>query len=346
MVVAWHWVFTIIIWEADGPHASNPIGFTQGLWIATWAFQVMPVFFYVGGYGHLRSWQKAQETGMSIWVLVGSRLRRLAIPAFGLIGVWIIVGIVTTAVWDVKWFWQAIKLVISPLWFMGVYLVLVALLPVALWLHRRFDSAVIVVLAGLAGIVDIVRFRYNEPWFGLFNMVLVWGLCHQLGFFYERIANSRRAVNWTLLLGGMFGLAGFVGSGIYPGSMVGVPGELSNMAPPTLCIVALVFFQAGLIEVIRPWVESRLGRPRWARVSDVINRFSLPLFLFHSTGMALSRGISYVIQGRDSEATEPTLVWWLARPLAFVLPLLCTMPVIYLFGRYGARRSHTKHAAT
>jgi hypothetical protein len=45
-------VFTIIVWEDDGPHASNPIGFTTGLWVLTWAFQVMPLFFYVGGYGH------------------------------------------------------------------------------------------------------------------------------------------------------------------------------------------------------------------------------------------------------------------------------------------------------
>ncbi|HRE00934.1 MAG TPA: hypothetical protein PLV68_06515, partial [Ilumatobacteraceae bacterium] len=27
VVVAWHWVFTIIIWRDDGPHATNPIGF-------------------------------------------------------------------------------------------------------------------------------------------------------------------------------------------------------------------------------------------------------------------------------------------------------------------------------
>jgi hypothetical protein len=30
VVVAWHWVFTIIVWRPDGPHATNPIGFTRG----------------------------------------------------------------------------------------------------------------------------------------------------------------------------------------------------------------------------------------------------------------------------------------------------------------------------
>jgi hypothetical protein len=70
--------------------------------------------------------------------------------------------------------------------------------------------------------------------------------------FYQRIVAARRTVDWTLLLGGLFGLAGLVGSGLYPGSMVGVPGERSNTAPPTLCIVALLVFQAGLAEILPP----------------------------------------------------------------------------------------------
>ena len=63
VVVAWHWVFTIIIWKPDGPHASNPIGFTNGLFIATWLFQVMPLFFFVGGYAHTEAWEAAEEKG-------------------------------------------------------------------------------------------------------------------------------------------------------------------------------------------------------------------------------------------------------------------------------------------
>ncbi|MGI8794510.1 MAG: acyltransferase family protein, partial [Acidimicrobiales bacterium] len=58
VVVIWHWVFTIIRWEADGPHATNPIGTTRGLWLATWFLQVMPVFFAVGGAVHARALQK------------------------------------------------------------------------------------------------------------------------------------------------------------------------------------------------------------------------------------------------------------------------------------------------
>lgn len=337
MVVAWHWVFTIIIWRDDGPHASNPLGFTKGLWIFTWTLQVMPMFFYVGGYGHLRSWEKAQAEGRSIWELVGARAKRLAIPALALLGVWIAIGIVLSVTLGGPWVWRAVTLVVSPLWFMAVYLMLVLLLPIALWLHERFDTAAIVVMAGIAGLIDVARFEYGWDWLGIFNMVVIWGLCHQLGFFYERVVAGRRSADWTLLLGGAFGLAALVGSGLYPGSMVGVPGQRSNMAPPTMCIVALLFLQAGIVEIIRPALTRRLARPGWAAVNDVINRFSLPLFLFHTTGMALSRAIGYAIDGDNYESTRPTLGWWIGRPFAVIGPLLCTLPVIYLFGRKWAK---------
>ena len=42
--------------------------------------------------------------------------------------------------------WEGVQL-------LAVYLMLVLLLPVALWLHRRFDSVTIVVMAGLAGLI-------------------------------------------------------------------------------------------------------------------------------------------------------------------------------------------------
>ncbi|MDO8361623.1 MAG: acyltransferase [Actinomycetota bacterium] len=333
VVVAWHWVFTIVIWADDGPHATSPIGFTTGLWAATWLLQVMPLFFYIGGYSHLVAWQSARSKGQRLSGFVMRRLRRLAIPALALLIVWIAVGITVGAVFNIEWMGRAVLLVVSPLWFMGVYLMLVALLPIFLWLHQRWDSIVLVFLAAAAGAVDILRFRYGYEWLGIINMITVWGLCHQLGFFYERLVTAARRADWTLLWAGLAGLAGLVGSGLYPGSMVGVPGETSNMAPPTLCIVALVLFQAGVAEVIRPRLSLRLERPRWQKVNETINRFSTPLFLFHTTGMAFHRAVSYALAGERNEAREPTGWWWLSRPLAFVGPLLFTLPVIYLFGR-------------
>ena len=133
---------------------------------------------------------------------------------------------------------------------------------------------------------------------------------------------------------GLFALIGLVFSGLYPGSMVGVPGEDSNMAPPTVCIIALTVFQVGFAELTRPLVLHALGRRGpFARATTVFTRFALPLFLFHTTGMALSRAVEWSVFGTQVEGTEPTMTWWLLRPVAIIGPLLATLPVMYLFGR-------------
>jgi hypothetical protein len=58
----------------------------------------------------------------------------------------------------------------------------------------------------------------------------------------------------------------------------------------------------------------------------------MPLYLFHSTGMAVSRGLWHWIRG-GQEQRDPDLVWWLTRPFAFLGALVLTLPVIFLFGR-------------
>lgn len=353
IVILWHWSFTILVWNDNGPYATSPLGFTSGLWILTWLLQVMPLFFYIGAYVHLKAWERAAARGEGLMHFALRQARSLAIPCAALMGTWVVLGIIVTSVWDIQWAWQAITMVLSPLWFVAVYLLLVCLMPITVWLHRRYDLLVLVVLAGLAVIVDILRFRVDIPGIEWVNMIFVWGFCFQLGYFYDRISGAGVApryadgrIDWAyqaprfrqqakvMTAAGLFALVGLVFSGLYPGSMVGVPGEDSNMAPPTVCIVALMVFQAGVAELLRPAVLHALGKGgAFAKATTVFTRFALPLFLFHTTGMALSRGVEWSIFGPQTEAVEPTLMWWLLRPVSVVGPLLATLPVIYLFGR-------------
>lgn len=338
VVIMWHWAFTILVWTDSGPYATNPIGFTSGLWIMTWLLQVMPLFFYVGGYVHLMSWRRAQARGDTIWHFTGRRLRELAVPGGALLGTWVVLGVILANVFEWEWIGKAVTLVVSPLWFLAVYLLLIALLPFSLWLHRRFEGLVVIWLVGLAMVVDILRFRYGVEQAAWANMILIWGMCHQLGFFYERVMAAPRQIAWMLSTVGFFALVGLVGSGLYPGSMVGVPGQTSNMAPPTLCIVALVVFQAGVAALLRPALTPKLERAgAWRSTTEVMTRFAMPLFLFHTTGMALSRALEFVIRGDINESASIDLEWWLMRPLSVIGPLLCTLPVIFVFGRRWTR---------
>ncbi|GAA4196448.1 acyltransferase [Streptosporangium oxazolinicum] len=343
VVVVWHWAFTILQWGPGGPSPTSPLGFTSGLWILTWLLQVLPLFFYVGGHVHLLSWNRACERGVGIGTFVSRRIRSLAIPALALAGTWIVFGVIVTRAFGVDWMDRVVLLVISPLWFIGVYLVLIALLPVSLWLHRHYDVLALIWLAGAALVVDVLRLRYGYEAAGWLNMIIVWGLAHQAGFFYDRVVALPRRFDVAILWTGLFALFGLVYSGIYPGSMVGVPGDkLSNMAPPTFVIVALLIFQIGLVEVLRPSMERLLARPRWQRANETVNRFALPLFLFHTTGMAIWVALTWWLAGAGpGERVRPDLFWWLERPLAVAGALVCTLPVIMLFGRQwtmGRRR--------
>jgi peptidoglycan/LPS O-acetylase OafA/YrhL len=341
VVVVWHWAFTILQWDHDGPHATSPLGFTSGFWVLTWLFQVMPLFFYVGGFVHLRSWERARQRGVSLGAFVARRLRQLAVPAVALLVVWFAIGAVAQAYFGWPGMGRVVLLVVSPLWFLAVYLMLIALLPAALRLHREYGHLVLVWLAGGAMCVDVLRFRYGYDEVAWLNMVLVWGLAHQAGFFYRDVVDAPRRTAWVVLWSGCFGLVGLVFSGLYPGSMVGVPGErFSNMAPPTFVIVALLLFQIGFVELVRPAMERILTRPRWRAANEVINRFALPLFLFHTTGMAISLFIFWLLGWyRPEQTPNVTVMYWVTRPFALVGPLLCTLPVIWLFGRRWARAS-------
>lgn len=338
VVVLWHWAFTILQWTDQGPFATSPLGFFSGLWVLTWLFQVLPLFFFVGGYVHLKAWERARARGEHLGRFVWRNVKKLSVPALALAVVWIVLGAVLGTVFDLAWIGRAVVLVISPLWFIAVYLVLIALIPVWFALQRRFGPLTFVWLIGLVVLVDIARFRYGMDGLAWANMLLVWGVAFQAGFYLETLVRAPRRVDATLMWAGLVGLLGLVMSGLYPGSMVGVPGQTSNMAPPTLCIVALLAFQAGVAEMLRPAAERLLARPRPRRWVEVVNRFALPVFLFHTTGMAIGRGLIYFRNGQLRERTVPDLLWWLERPFYVGVSLLCTLPVIWVFGRYARRR--------
>ena len=49
-VVFGHWFISINHWEQGVIRSTSAIGVTTGLWLFTWVFQVMPIFFFVGGF--------------------------------------------------------------------------------------------------------------------------------------------------------------------------------------------------------------------------------------------------------------------------------------------------------
>lgn len=338
VVVVWHWVFTVVWWADDGPHASNPIGSTYGLWFLTWFLQVLPLFFFVGGYATLKAWERSRGRGEAASRFVWTRWMQLLIPASVLLGFAFVAG--TVVGWidpDPGWLDQALLLIISPLWFLVIYLVVTLISPLAIWAHGRWGELVLVFMVAATSLVDVGRFAEDADGMALVNLIVVWALCFQFGFSYERLASAPRRTLWVITWAGFFSLVALVRTGLYPLSMVGVPGDkFSNMAPPTLCIVALLFFQTGVAMLLRPGVLERLDRPRWASFSRLANRYAMGIFLWHTTGFAVAYALLTALGLQPPQ--EATLGWWATRPIWLLLPALFTVPLVLGFDRLMAPR--------
>jgi hypothetical protein len=81
-----------------------------------------------------------------------------------------------------------------------------------------------------------------------------------------------------------------------------------------------------------------------------MNLVALPLYLFHSTGMAIWAVIVYRVVGFNRAfGMVPDVridaTWWLSRPFAVIGPLLCTAPMIWAYLRLRRPRAPDRDAA-
>ncbi|NXY99078.1 acyltransferase family protein, partial [Streptomyces sp. BR123] len=182
-VVLGHWLMAAV----SGDGMGNLLALVPGLQILTWALQVMPVFFFVGGFSHALSYRSLERKagGRGVYAaFLRARLRRLLRPTLVFVLVWTAVALAVQAAGrgNGRLSGAALRMVTQPLWFIGIYLAMVALTPPLLRLHRRWGWGAFAVLAGAAAAVDLLRFAAGVPFVEFLNFAFVWLAVHQLGF--------------------------------------------------------------------------------------------------------------------------------------------------------------------
>lgn len=347
-VIVGHWLMAVLLVGADGGiRAGNALAIMPALQPLTWLFQVMPLFFFVGGFSHAT----ALRRGGRYTDFVRARAARLLIPTAAFAGVWLGLALLIEVLGrDAGLLRLATRVVAQPLWFIGVYLGVVAFAPLMWRLHARYGVAVPVALGAGVVMVDVLRFEHELVGIAPLNLLLVWLAVHQLGFFY---ADGRLGRGAALGLAGVGVTAAFalVAYGPYPISMVGMPGEkVSNMSPPTLALLAHAVWLIGLALLLRGPVTRLLRRPRvWIAVIAA-NGLAMTAFLWHLTALFLVSGAQVALG-----LVQPPIgsgAWWLLRPLWLGLLALVTAGFIAAFRRtdrpravaprtYGTARSVT-----
>lgn len=341
VVVFGHWLLAVVIWEAGHISGDSALDLIPATRMLTWLLQVMPLFFFVGGFSHYKTAQAVTRAGGDYIDFLHGRVARLLRPTAVFIAVWLVLASVLDVAFDLPQaeLRAATQLVGVPLWFLVVYLAVVAVTPAMLALHHRLRALVVFGMAAGVALVDVVRLSFDVPYVGLLNFALVWLFGHQLGFFYadgtfERLGNRLFA---TMATGGLAAMALLTTLGPYSTSMVGVSdGKVSNNSPPSICLIALTAWLVGVAMLVRPNVSRWLQRRRvWGSVIG-LNSVIMTAFLWHFTALLVVVLIVYPLGWPQPDPGSG--LWWALRPIWIAILTAFLAAFVALFGRFERSR--------
>lgn len=341
VVVIGHWLMAAPEVTPSGDlqagHVLADLPWTQWL---TWLFQVMPIFFVVGGYANAASWRSAVRGGGTYGPWLHARLRRLVLPVLALLAVWTVIAVTAiSAGLDPELVKIGSQTALVPVWFLAVYIAVAALAPAALaaWERLRWWSVAAFVV--LAVVVDAASVRLDNVLVGFLNYLFIWGGVHQLGFAWRdgELATRRRTIGMAAT--GLAVLALLVTVFDYPVSMVGVPGaDFNNTLPPRLPLLALGLFQTGLLLTFERPGRRMLSSGRVWTATVLVNSLIMTLYLWHLTAMIAVLAVSLAFDGAGLHFAAGSTDWWLTRPVWLALMTVIVFPFIALFNRFERPR--------
>ncbi len=300
---------------------------------ATWIGQIMPLFFVVGGFASITAWRSLRRRGGGGADYVRGRVLRLAQPTLPLFVFYVVVlGGATLIGIDPALLDVVAAGAGAPLWFIAAYTLCQVLVPTMAGWHARAPRACIVVLTLGVVAVDAVRFSTGVTWIGLANLLFVWLLIQQLGFWYADGWFARRA-RWQLAAiaaGCYLALGPLTAFGPWNTDM------LDNLNPPTLPLVVLGFAQVCLLRLLRPSLSRLMGRHAARAVVFLVGSRLMTIYLWHLPVIVLLSGAALLVPGAGP--TPGSGAWWLTRPVLFVLVLAAIFGLSFVVGRWEGPR--------
>jgi fucose 4-O-acetylase-like acetyltransferase len=339
VVVALHSLMVGVGVGAGGVEMTN--AFENQAWFApvSWLVQVMPLFFVVGGFASITQWRSLRTKGVSPAQYVRSRIERLVRPAVALVAVvgaalaaMTVLGVpaevVATASFRIG----------QPLWFLGVYILCSALVPMMTRAHEEARWCTPLLLAAAVVLVDLTRLASGVAAVGFLNLLFVWLLVQQLGFWLADgavDALSRRGRAGTLVAA--LAVLLVLTTGPYPADM------FVNLNPPTVCLVLLGVAQLMAFSLLRPRFAALAAEPRSGAIIGALGRCGMTVYLWH---LPVLIGLSALLIGAHTAfgGLLPAPLggdWWASRPLWLLCVAAAAVPVVALFTRFerGGRRA-------
>lgn len=328
LIVLGHWLAASVAYRHGTFVRENPLvelPWTQWL---TWIFQTVPLLFLVAGYAGAASWTR--HTGMSFVDWIGKRLRAVLGPtsAYVLV-VLVLVAAAVLAHADASAVAISGWAVAMHLWFIPVYLVVVALTPVSVAMHRRWGLFAPLALGVAVACVDAISVGGVLPALGWANNLACWLALFQLGVaWYLGSVHGRRALGLAVTGGAMAAISLTIGP--YPVSLIGVPGQtVQNSAPPSIVMLAVGLVQAGVLIAIAPWITRWLRTSALRRPLAAANARVMLLYLWHMIAVVILAVVAYP-SGMFPAPEIGTAAWWLSRLLWIAVLVVLTGGVLRL----------------
>ena len=345
LVITGHWLI-IAVYSEDGPNiAVQALSLIPWAHWLTWLFQVMPVFFLVGGYVNGLSWESAQHRQLGYATWLSGRLQRLILPVLPFLAVWALFGAVLAFTGAISFgssrldvgeplLKAASQFAMLPAWFLVVYILIILLSPLAYRAWKRHGLASFAALAAAAALVDLLVLGVGWQFLAWLNYLFIWLAVHQLGFAWRDglIGGPRRSLLWAAA--GLAALISLVTFGPYPVSMVTVSGEeISNSLPTRLPLLALAVGQTGLLLALEKPARRLLDRGALWTAAVLINGMIMTIFLWHVTALIPVLGL-VIVTDVGVSLLPGTAAWWLTRPLWIAVLVVALAPFVAAFTRF------------
>jgi peptidoglycan/LPS O-acetylase OafA/YrhL len=314
------------------PVIENAMDSWDGFAATTWIVQVMPLFFVLGGFSSFSQWSALRARGVTASAYVALRLRRLLVPSLAVIAATAVVLLSLPALGVPAEVAATAGFRLSqPLWFLGVYILVTALVPALSALHRRRPLATLAVLAALVGCVDLVGITSGIEAVGFLNLLIVWLLVQQTGFLLAdgRVDRWSRRRLLALAVAALAALAALCTAGVYSPDLFG------NLNPPTGALVLLGLAQLCLFACARPVLRRLHDRAVVAAVVGWINARSMTIYSWH---MLVLIGLAGALLASGVRLPEPvSSEWWATRPVWLVTVVLAVALTASIVGRLELR---------
>jgi hypothetical protein len=345
-VVFGHWLMPAPYFDGQVislDHLFNIAPWTQWL---TWLFQVMPIFFFVGGYANCASWETADRNNVAFAEWAGKRLTRLLFPLVPLILFWAMAGLAAPVLEiDIGLFSEASRLALIPVWFLAVYIMVTLATPITYSCWCRYGAWSFWALACGAVATDALTISMEATWIRWANYSFIWLAMHQLGYAWRDRYFEETARALLLVAIGAIGLAIVITVLSYPIAMVSVPGAaMSNSRPPNVALLALGILQTGLLLLVASPVRRWLERETVWGIVIAGNRIIMTLFLWHVTVLVACVGLSWLFGGFGLASVPGSETWWWLRFPWLLALIVTTIAVVTLLFRFETQSKNANSA--